>query len=98
MLDEAKNSAEKTKIVRHKTSGEIDLFSAVNTEEKVNNLGILAVEKLDNLLLACLLVYSGGAKNSKLQPIIKPFINQSLSDLWSPSHFSLSAAAKEGNN
>ena len=44
-------AAEKTKIVRHKTSGEIDLFSPVNTKEKVNNLGILAVEKLDNLLL-----------------------------------------------
>ena len=43
-------AAEKTKIVRHKTSGEIDLFSPVNTKEKVNNLGILAVEKLDNLL------------------------------------------------
>ena len=41
-------AAEKTKIVRHKTSGEIDLFSPVNTKEKVNNLGILAVEKLDN--------------------------------------------------
>ena len=94
MLDEAKNSAEKTKIVRHKTSGEIDLFSAVNTEEKVNNLGILAVEKLDNLLPSIVVAQ----KNSKLQPIIKPFINQSLSDLWSPSHFSLSAAAKEGNN
>ena len=44
-------AAEKTKIVCHKTSGEIDLFSPVNTKEKVNNLGILAVEKLDNLLL-----------------------------------------------
>ncbi len=47
----ASAAAEKTKIVRHKTSGEIDLFSPVNTKEKVNNLGILAVEKLDNLLL-----------------------------------------------
>ena len=34
-----------------KPLGEIDLFSAVNREEKVNNLGILAAEKLDNLLL-----------------------------------------------
>ena len=79
-----------------KPLGEIDLFSAVNREEKVNNLGILAAEKLDNLLLRHPVV---AQKNiPKLQPIIKPFINQSLSDLQSPSHFSLSAAAIEGNN
>ena len=79
-----------------KPLGEIDLFSPVNREEKVNNLGILAAEKLDNLLLRHPVV---AQKNIlKLQPIIKPFINQSLSDLQSPSHFSLSAAAIEGNN
>ena len=41
----------KPKLSVIKPLGEIDLFSAVNREEKVNNLGILAAEKLDNLLL-----------------------------------------------